>query len=288
MSITTTICDSFEGVIFILSIREYICSFKVLEIILITQSMIFIKSLHGFSPLLHATFYSFAFNTDSCFIQSLNTLILFECSFIDIYHTAKDCLIHRPGFILRCGVGIVICMLTQVFAYLHLGNNMRRKIFHIAGFFILMDSPREVLPLLAYFLYFLLWLSTTRLSHILYKAYTNNKDYGHGIFSHIYLVAALVYPRMCLDHTDYIKTLISICFMDSFASVVGIYFGSQNKSLCGFIGGQIISYAVEYAVLGSVDLKYHLFMGLIEAVISINDNILIPIASVYYLTNQKV
>lgn len=274
--------DLLTGILFILSLGEYASSFSTIDMILISLSFVSVEARAVNKPLLHAFFYAFAFNTRPGILQAANILLLFSYEIKNTLVTLAEFLRHNPDLISYYLAVLSACFLFEILAYFFAGRNIRRKLFHIASFFLFVDLPGPVFLILQHVLYGLVLLSMTALPDTIFLKFTSNKDFGKGIYSHIFLMMGLMCPSLYLTRDEYIKTLISICFMDTFASVSGMYFGSDTKSWTGFLGGQASAFIAEYIALGTVDYKYHMVIGLIECFVDVNDNVMIPICSVLY------
>lgn len=172
--------------------------------------------------------------------------------------------------------------ILQIIAFKLCNKNLKRKLFHFLAFFIFLNLSQSVIELFQFLIFFFVLLSFTKIPRIFFRHFVNNKDYGNFIFSHIYLLAALVYTRIFLSLDQYFNLLISICVMDSFASIVGTTLQKKGKSFYGFIAGQFFSYIFEYLLKKRVDFKYHFLIGLLECFDGVNDNILLPFSTVLY------
>lgn len=278
---TTVLNDAISGTLFILSLQDFISSFTVPEIILLALTLGSLETKTPNTALLYASFFYFAFSNTQGILMPLNIFLLFNHS-CDA-RTALTVLLKDRHFVLRASIIIFISALSEVIALLCLGRNARRKLFHFAGFFLFVSAPPEAFRVLQYVLYALICLSTTRVPGVLSGAFTTSKDFGRGVFSHIFLLAALVFPRFYLCDAKYTRVLISVCIMDSFASITGTVLKKKCKSLYGFLGGQAAALTASYLVLGTLDYKYHATMGLLECIAGVNDNILLPIAATVYL-----
>ena len=276
--------------IFIFSLQEYCSSFCFSEINLISLAFISLENVQINISLYFSTFYFFLFNLPFHIIKPINTLLLFGCDISEEFSIlyCLFCLNLETIFYISCIT--LICVFFQSFLHFN-SKNFRRKIFHFVGFVIFMRKNLFTIYFSQFLLYFLLCFSVTKFPKKLFKVFINEKDFGKGIFSHIYLLCSLLYPYFYLDDVSYVKSLISICIMDSFASIFGIAFKSKTKSIIGFIAGQISAYLAEFIFLRSFDFKYHFFIGLIEYFCPINDNIVIPIVSTIHLRalyNRKI
>lgn len=276
------ICDMLTGGLFILSLGEYATSFTCVDIMLVSLSLVSIETKAVDRSLLHAFFYAFAFNTDPGVLQALNILLLFGYDMRSALIAPVGFLLGNPGRTLYYLGMLGVCAALETAAYFLVGRNIRRKLFHVAGFFLFLDLPAPVFVILQHVLYGLVLLSMTEIPGIVFSGFTSSRDFGKGVYSHILLAMGLMCPSLYLGRSECVKALISLCFMDAFASISGTYFRSRGKSWIGFLGGQVSALAAEYAVLGTADYRYHAVAGLAERLASTNDNIAIPICSILY------
>lgn len=266
----------------ILSMQDIASSFSLLDMALIGLAFVALESNTPNPFLLYTIFFSYIFNTSSSFIEIINTIILFNTNTSGFLLNCLNNYAYIHKNLPRILLFMTVCSIIQFLACHFLSKNIRRKIFHIIAFIVFLNIPASMLIPLQYFLYFLLCLSTTFIPTIAFRLFTNNKDYGKVVFSHIYFLAALIYPKIHLNDTLYTKVLISVCIMDSFASIVGIYCGKSQKSIYGFIGGQFSAYVAEYLLLKTVDFRFHLVAGILESIPCVNDNVIIPLGGVAY------
>jgi dolichol kinase len=123
----------------------------------------------------------------------------------------------------------------------------------------------------------------------MFEKYKNTKDRGKYVLSHIYMLMACLYPSFFLNNPkNYLSVLISACILDSFASIIGIFFKSDKKSFIGFVGGVVLSNFVYFLIFKTFDrFSYFIFIGLIEYSTKHNDNIIIPYLSVLYFISME-
>lgn len=176
---------------------------------------------------------------------------------------------------------ILLFIAAQIGAYLLKNKNFARKNFHFLLFFLCLRNSVFYVQIFQILIYFsaLLCSSNAIINFLSFLMVKNKKK---DSFSHFFIICALTYPVFFLDRSQYIKLAISICILDSFASICGIYFKSKTKSFCGFFCGQITSWIAEFILTWNIDFSYHLAMGLIELLCPWNDNISLSFFSVIY------
>ncbi|KAI5149498.1 hypothetical protein ENBRE01_0941 [Enteropsectra breve] len=180
------------------------------------------------------------------------------------------------------------CVLLQMAAGILSSNNIRRKIFHFMTLAAALVLPMDFWQLvLKKFLLLCAALSTSSFPTLWFKMFTSEKDYGPVVLSHLFLAGSALYPSYFLSRPDYFNTLISICIMDSFASFAGQLLKRRAKSIEGLLFGQFASYIAEYFLHKKISYRYHIFMGTVEYISPINDNIAIPLASILYFKYLK-
>lgn len=269
------------GSLLILSFDEYSISFRSGELALIAFAFQSLEQRICSKALLYATFFSFTFNRQPGIMQSINTLVLFGYDIVNELWLAYTSIRENLQTVLRCAGIVMLCGMLQV-ALVNKRKNTKRKLFHIAGLFLFINTPTVLFRLAHLALYFFVCLAGTSIPQLIFGSFINDKDYGRGIFSHIFLLTAVAYPSVYLSGHKYALSLITITLMDSAASATGLLFGQNRKSWIGFVAGQVAAMLGEYVLFRNIEYKYHLAMGLIEMYSDINDNILLPISSVVY------
>jgi hypothetical protein len=270
-----------ETGIFLKSLDSFHNSFKKLELIIITICMFSLENKPLIRSIYLSTLYSFLFNSPFHILKPLNTMLLFG---FDLQSELKSSLVlidRNLEFILASL--ILLCMFSSI--QLIVGSkstNLKRKLFHFLLFIVFVTRNPALIYFSQYVLYICIFMALTAFPQRYLSSFKSNKDFGSGLFSHVYLLASVLYPFFFIDRENYIRLLISICIMDSFASFSGEIFKKNTKSLAGFAMGQSSALLAEYIILGSLNVKYHMYMGLIELFCPINDNIALPFAGVVY------
>ncbi|KAI4291020.1 hypothetical protein PAPHI01_0294 [Pancytospora philotis] len=287
MNLANTACEIAGGALFIASLGRFLSSFTVAEVILLTQCFVLAGSRMLYRPLSQASCYAFAFSDAPHALQCLAIPFIFDYKPSAVAAELAGLRSGASALLLRIVASTTLCAALQAFSYLYLDINTRRKIFHFAAFLLFSTPDRPLVLLGQHALYVFVYLVQTALPEKLFRGFLSDRDFGGGIFSHIFLLAAVLYTSGCLESTGYTKALITLCIMDSFASIAGTCAGAKGKSIQGLLGGQAAAYMAEYAQLGTVDWAYHLTMGILEYSLTVNDNIALPVASVVYFNYVK-
>lgn len=110
--------------------------------------------------------------------------------------------------------------------------------------------------------------------------FKNNKDKGKYILSHIIILSS----SYVILQTDYhLQILISICFIDSIASMTGKYFNKTDKSIIGLIMGFLSGILIHFLIFRDNNyIDYYIFISLSEYLTEQNDNLVLPFVSIIY------
>ncbi|KAG5859874.1 hypothetical protein KMI_04g06820 [Encephalitozoon hellem] len=180
------------------------------------------------------------------------------------------------------------CLLIQILLLRSSWTNLKRKTFHFFAFLVFYKEYEVSLLLGEGLLLIMSLLSSCKYINSLLGPYLSKNDSGRIVLSHVYLLSACIYPRLFIRHAEYVSTLISICFQDSAASIVGGWLGKTEKSIEGAIGGVASGMMVYFVLYRRVDMVlFFVFMGIVEYLIPINDNIAIPFSAVLYFQALK-
>ena len=172
-------------------------------------------------------------------------------------------------------ISMVFFVLEPLFI-LFFSKNTRRKSFHIVCFLIYSQYSKLVIEVSNYLMLISVLICKTDLVEKYGQKFLNCKNQQKDKFSHFFLLCGMVLPYYFLSYREYVRSLISICIMDSAASFVGTIRKSRRKTLQGLLFGQLTAYVFEYLYLQTISYKYHLFVGFIEYYCKINDNISVP------------
>ncbi|ADM11351.1 putative dolichol kinase [Encephalitozoon intestinalis ATCC 50506] len=190
---------------------------------------------------------------------------------------------REPGAFAEIMSISLACFVVQAFLFRSSSTNLKRKTFHVFAFLVFYKGHRLSFLLSEGFFLILGLLSPCRHVNSLLTPYLSRHDREHSVLSHVYLLLACTYPRMFMRHKEYVSALISICFQDSMASVVGEWFGKTEKSIQGAIGGVVSGIAIYFALYRKVDMVlFFIVAGIVEYLIPINDNIAIPLSAISY------
>lgn len=278
------------GLLVILSFGKYSLSFHPLELALLAFSFIMLESKVTNISILYSTFFAFEFCNCSyqaflpfCVLFSpINTLLLFGYDFSTECRKLFSLLLHPSTDLLRILGILFACLFFQV-VWFKGAVNFKRKLFHIAGLFIFIKLPYELFDLAQLLIFFFVCLSPTKWPYLLFSSFLSSKDYGNVILSHIYLLAAFVYPFYFLDRHSYLCSLLAVGIMDAAASICGKMFKKHDKSIIGMIAGIMCAILFEQILANKITIVYHFIMAVVEySITDLNDNILLPIISVIY------
>ncbi|KHN69914.1 putative dolichol kinase [Ordospora colligata] len=176
-----------------------------------------------------------------------------------------------------------MCVIIQLAFPATIGTNWRRKLFHVCAFFVFYKQDELSFVLAEGLLLLMAILSSSRYINTHLIMFLSNNDRGATVVSHAYLLAACVYPRLFIKDEEYVCSLISICFLDTAASVTGQLLGKKSKSIYGMASGILLALVVYFILYGNhIRMEYFLLIGLVEYIAPINDNISIPVLSVLY------
>ncbi|KAG0439731.1 hypothetical protein DMUE_2229 [Dictyocoela muelleri] len=177
-------------------------------------------------------------------------------------------------------------------------RNFKRKLFHFLFFFLFCKKRnyfvRSTILILGYTFLFL--EKKLNLKNF-YKGLINEKDPGNFVMSHIILLVVTYFILNCDEH---ICLLISICVVDSVASIAGlkiknwkkeVYFDQKDYvnfdkcktfegSFCGFIMGNLVHFII-YRNYNYFD--FYFVVSFVEFFTSQNDNIVVPFIGFEYL-----
>lgn len=174
---------------------------------------------------------------------------------------------------------VALFFASQFLAFRLKNKNFARKNFHFLFFFLSLRNFQNLEILFEILIYFAA-LSCKLNITLRHFSFLMNHEKEH--FAHFFLLCSLIYPRFFLRNDQFVKLIISICILDSFASIYGIYCKSIKKSFRGFLAGQLASWLVELALSGKIDFSYHFAMGIVEFYCPWNDNLIISMSSVLY------
>lgn len=242
------------------------------EILIFVYSSVIVHSLH--KPILYLSFFCFGIPIDHSLI--LTILFLLKSNLNSEYQSIiKLIMKEKYTLIYTGGIAMVFIILEPLFI-LFFSKNTRRKSFHIVCFLIYSQHSKLVMEISNYLMLVSVLICKTDLVERYGQKFLNCKNQQKDKFSHFFLLCGMVLPYHFLSYREYVKSLISICIMDSAASFVGTIQKSKRKTLQGFLFGQLAAYTFEYLYLQKISYKYHLFVGFIEYYCKINDNISIP------------
>lgn len=215
----------------------------------------------------------------------VNTLCYFE---INVYREISKCasiLKRNKKLFMRLIRYLGACAGFQLAFFRAIEVNTRRKVFHFFAFLVFFRR-NELVECSSHLLLFALFMAQgNRHAVKLYQKLRSKRDRGRRPFSHILLLGSLVHvSKAFTSEVNYHAVLVSMCFLDSFSSIVGRFFGAEEKSLYGLLGGFCAANIVYFIIYRNLAMwKYFLLMSLVEYLTQSNDNITLPFTSFYLL-----
>lgn len=215
--------------------------------------------------------------------------IMFECNIAREIARCVLQVMYSPAAFAKLSLQALLCAVAQVMMSKHQCVNTKRKVFH---FFVFLSFVRRSLLVIhlghLVLLLFILLQDNKKLAN-LYRPFLSHRDYGERVYSHILLLGSVLYTATLLQtDRDYHLVLISVCFLDSFASIAGECAGQRKKSLagllCGFFAGNIAYFLMYHSFL---EWRYFMLASMLEYFVRCNDNIVLPLFSVFFLRNMQ-
>lgn len=284
LSISLDIVDVFGGM---LALGTHGESFKQAERYLIIGIFKILESRVSNIPLFLATKCSII-----CDVEKDLTVKVLECAavfnVVEYFNVVLNQVLHDIHAFLEIVYLFGLCILTQLFLFKYTNVNIRRKMFHFFIFFVFYRECK-ISMLLGEGLLLLLGLVSSSIKvNMLLRPFFSRNDRGRTTLSHVYLLSACTYPSYFISHEEYVCTLISVCFVDSIASMVGEHLKTNSKSLQGTAAGVVSGILIHTWIYGKSDMTlYFLLVGMVEHLTCINDNISIPLFSVLYFRCRR-
>lgn len=267
-------------IVFLASFSIYMPLFKNVEIVIFVTTLWAILQQIDRFPLLVASFFTFIL--PSSFQNAIELPILLD--FDPVNYLNKICLQYDLSFsgLTIFSVIVLIFFIFEGILYKYGDVNIRRKTVHFLLLtFALMkpDTPTLIGQGMVYIAaVFIRTPITLKYFRFLIKESEKHKD----CFSLWIITFAITYAKKTLPYRNFIKLCISICIHDSFASITGRLLKKRNKSLHGLTVGVLSSFLSEILILGTLDIPYHVTMGVIEHCCIGNDNMIVAIMSYCY------
>lgn len=181
---------------------------------------------------------------------------------------------------------ILALLLLQWFAFLINNKNLARKNFHFFFFFICLKNSSAYLLILQVLIYISALISKSGFVTTFLRCFLN-QNIEKDSFSLLLLVGSVTYPYFFLPFEDYTRVIISICILDSFAAITGVFLKSKTRTFSGFFVGQLSSYITEYIIFKRVDFCYHILMGLVELYCPWSDNITLSATGILFQNYRR-
>lgn len=209
-------------------------------------------------------------------------------------------------------LGKLLVLRDKLFDFLLTDKNFRRKKFHFLFFILFFNTNKDfagtAILIVTYTLHF---LETHFELADFYHGLVNDKDPGMFVMSHVVLLTVTYFILQC---DNYVPLLISICVVDSAASIAGLKFKQWKHeiylknliekhpidkyqvemldycpgktpigSVFGFLMGNVVHFMV-YKNFNYFD--FYLFAAVVEFYTSQNDNIVVPFFAREYLKSR--
>lgn len=274
------VINTIWAALFYSSFRKSLNSLDIREIFIIIFALIFIKSHTPGYPLLFISFLSL--DSNLALIDLINILFLLKFDIIQELSTTISIIIAEKALVVRCILITIFFILLEIFFILFFDKNTRRKNIHVACFFIFIQYNKLIVELSNYLILISTCICRTTLIERFARPLLNDLNCKRDRYSHLFLLCSLSFPYYFLNKTEYIRSIISVCIMDSGASLVGSTFKKRRKTIMGLVFGQTVAYLAEYFIYNSINFRYHLFVGLVEYFCPINDNLAIPFLGTFY------
>lgn len=270
---------------FYLGIIQYKRLFHPLEIVLFLLAFYKLICLEHIPPLFLSAFLTF-----SCPFSYENTLTLPLLLGLDPSVYFKEIFENSSQYgkdIATFFLYLVLFLLGVLIATLYKQKNLARKFFHFFGFLVFLPNRKLVFLLSQGILYLAAIFCKKGWAIKILPFLLKEKIKHSDSFSLVFLIYSLTYPRLILSNLEYARLAISICILDSFASITGNILKKKGKSIEGLFAGIFSAYLCELILYRSASLFYHTLIGLVEFVCPINDNIAITFCSIVYQVTMR-
>lgn len=260
--------------LFVYSLSKYLNRFSYIELFALYLSFCVLLNITEFRSLFLQILLSFS---------NINIFILDYSSLVDLINL----MVTEKILVMNLLCYISIFLVAEAFSYCFLTKNICRKNFHILSFFIFINQNDLIIKASA----MLLLISVIALKNNLLKKLNfllNDNAREKDEFSFIILLLSLLTPRFILSKKQYLNFLISLCVMDSAASIFGKLFLAKNKSNIGFFFGLTSSLFIEHIYHKQVSLLYHFLMTTVERISTGNDNLLISLSAILYYKGEEM
>lgn len=279
--------DIAESMVDLVALKMHGSTFNGIEVCLVAAIMRLVESRATNIELFLATKHSIICNPErSASARVLECIAMFDVERY-FWHVSTQIVQNFCAFVEIATISC-LCILAQALLFSMANINLKRKMFHFFAFLVFYREHRVSFVLAECLLLILGIVSSSGGINSLFKPFLSRHDRGKAILSHFYLLAACVYPRYFVHGREYVCTLISVCFLDSMASIVGGVFRAQSKSAQGTVAGIVSGTLVYFLMYRETDMAlYFVCMGLVERIACANDNLTIPLASIVYFRARR-
>lgn len=228
-------------------------------------------------------------HSNNILLNILENSLYFNNSLLNLFiEVLRDINTNRRDFKNGCYLSL-LCVLLQFNIMVTFSRNIRRKLFHFFIFFYFHRTTEFKMKMGILLIYLLKHISTFYDTKCVFEDFLLEKDKGKYIISHIILLESCIYPWFIYEESLYRANLISICILDSFASIAGRAMDSKRKTLVGSFVGLISCLCCDY-MFGYKNFYYYLIACVIEYKTEMNDNLILTFGPLFYLTisNKKI
>lgn len=180
------------------------------------------------------------------------------------YHTLMFSIILLP-----------LCLALQYYIK-NWNKNYRRKLFHIFLMIYFWNNNPTKQLLSVYLIIFLLYSNNLSI----YKTFLRPNEMQTLVLPHVVLLASFVYTS---NLTNYRMYLITMCILDSCASIPGTLMLSKSRTVSGSVFGVLCAIIVHLIMIKNTKIGYYVICGAVEYYCHFNDNLALPYLSLMIL-----
>lgn len=210
---------------------------------------------------------------DIGYLSFVHNISIYDINIKQIYTTIAKDLDH--GTVFYSILMTTICLTIQLIIKNH-NKNLKRKVFHIFLMLYFWNYNETKRILTIYLLTLLIYFNDTSiLRSFLWKDENQNI-----ILPHIILLASFFYTSKLVKYKMFI---ITMCILDTCASIPGTLMNSTTKTIYGTIFGAFCAISVHYFMFRNVKLFYYVLCAIVEYYCDFNDNLALPYFSLMVL-----
>ncbi|ELA47621.1 hypothetical protein VCUG_00944 [Vavraia culicis subsp. floridensis] len=265
-------------------------SFNTKENVLISLCIPFIRENIEDQSLFNSVFYYYIINPEGKWMigQLFELVAMFR---IDVSRVLIDYLLYFLFYYKLFVFWIIMIILLFIvqLSIFRCNKNWKRKAIHffmlpcISNMNYFTRYNLDIIILLNVF------LSVNFKRSALFKHFTSSKDHGNIPVSNVLILCSTYYPYYFLEKCeDFIALLITVFMLDSMASIIGTYLEKKDKSVQGMLSGVLSAIVLHYLLFRNFNYVFYYFMmGIVEYIVSCNDNLILPLISVLFFKFQS-